>query len=190
MEVYMPFRRAGPPRRFPRRPFRRPGARQAIQALRKAHQLLENGDFVESAEIFGRLADGAMQRGFHQAPNLNFQAARAWIQAGQIDKAVARALSGLRWLLNAGHYQRFAVAEQRILKHLEEGGYHAEADQMRAELEKMKAGKQIPAIHAVTSKPKLPAKCPYCGGSILPDEVEWFDEVTPGCSYCGSPLQS
>jgi tetratricopeptide (TPR) repeat protein len=186
----MPFRRRFPPRRFPRRPFRRPGARQAIQALRRAHQLLENGEFREAAEIFERLADSATQRGFQQAPNLNFQAARAWLQAGQIDKALPRTRSGLELLLDSGRYQRFAAAEKRILEMLESQGYKAEADQLRAELERMKAGKPIPEIAFPTSKVKLPSKCPYCGGSILPDEVEWFDEVTPGCSYCGSPLQS
>lgn len=169
---------------------RRPGVRQAVQALRRANQLLENGKFGDAAEIFGRLADGAMQRGFHQAPNLSFQSARAWLRAGQIEKALPRARNGLTWLLNAGHFQRFAAAEQRILELLEEQGYQAEADQLRSELETLKAGKSIPVIQSLPSRPGLPAKCPYCGGNILPDEVEWLDEMTPGCSYCGSPLQS
>lgn len=186
----MPFRRPIPPRRRPRRPLQRPGARQAIQALRRAHQLLDEGKYSQAAEIFDRLADGALQRGFHQAPNLSFQAARAWLQAGQVNKALPRALSGLKWLLNAGHFQRFSAAEQRVLQLLEEQGYQTEADQLRSELETLKAGKQFPAIQGMRSRPNLPAKCPYCGGNILPDEVEWCDETTPGCSYCGSPLQS
>lgn len=186
----MPFRRRFPPRRFPRRPFRHPGARQAIQALQKAHTYMDSGQFIEAAQIFERLADGATQRGWPQAPNLNFQAAKARLEAGQIDQAVTRAHGGLKLLLDHGRYQQYARAEARVLSQMESKGYKDQADQLRLELEKMKAGKPIPSGSTPVSIAKLPAKCPYCGGSILPDEVEWLDEMTAGCSYCGSPLQS
>jgi hypothetical protein len=186
----MPFRRRFPPRRIPRRPFRRPGARQAIQALRRAHQHLEQGEYIEAAEIFERLAAIETQRGSQGAPNLHFQAARARLSAGQVEEALLSAQTGLKNLLAAGRYQRFAAAEHRILSQLENRGYKEQAEQLRAELETLKAGKPIPSYSAPASKVKLPSKCPYCGGNILPDEVEWLDETTPGCSYCGSPLQS
>jgi hypothetical protein len=93
-------------------------------------------------------------------------------------------------LLTAGRYQPFAKAEERVLEQLVSMGYQDQAAQLQAELETLKAGKPIPSIPAPVANPKLPAKCPYCGGNILPDEVEWLDKTTPGCSYCGSPLQS
>ena len=37
--------------------------------------------------------------------------------------------------------------------------------------------------------PKLPLKCPSCGASVHPGEVEWLDETTAECAYCGSPLR-
>jgi ribosomal protein S27AE len=40
------------------------------------------------------------------------------------------------------------------------------------------------------AEPRLPAKCPYCGGSVLASEVEWIDERSAICDYCGSPLQA
>jgi endogenous inhibitor of DNA gyrase (YacG/DUF329 family) len=38
-------------------------------------------------------------------------------------------------------------------------------------------------------KPILPTHCPACGGTVRPDEVEWLDEITAECAYCGSPVR-
>ena len=39
-----------------------------------------------------------------------------------------------------------------------------------------------------TQKPILPTHCPSCGAAIKPDVVEWLDDVTAECGYCGSPV--
>ncbi|MBK8783282.1 MAG: hypothetical protein IPO22_16095 [Anaerolineales bacterium] len=28
--------------------------------------------------------------------------------------------------------------------------------------------------------------CPACGAAVKPDEVEWLDDITAECSYCGA----
>jgi hypothetical protein len=38
-------------------------------------------------------------------------------------------------------------------------------------------------------KPILPTHCPSCGAAVKPDEVEWLDEITAECGYCGSPVR-
>ena len=35
----------------------------------------------------------------------------------------------------------------------------------------------------------LPTRCPSCGAPLQQDEVEWLDEVTAECGYCGSPVR-
>jgi hypothetical protein len=35
----------------------------------------------------------------------------------------------------------------------------------------------------------LPLKCPFCGGVLRPDQIEWFDDVTGECPYCGSAVR-
>jgi hypothetical protein len=39
-------------------------------------------------------------------------------------------------------------------------------------------------------KPILPTNCPGCGGPIRSDEVEWADELTAECPYCGSAVRA
>jgi hypothetical protein len=45
------------------------------------------------------------------------------------------------------------------------------------------------AIPGERAKPLLPTTCPGCGGPIRADEVEWVDEVTAECPYCGSAVR-
>jgi len=40
-----------------------------------------------------------------------------------------------------------------------------------------------------TKKPILPTHCSSCGAAVKPDEVEWLDEITAECGYCGSPVR-
>jgi Zn finger protein HypA/HybF involved in hydrogenase expression len=39
-------------------------------------------------------------------------------------------------------------------------------------------------------KPVLPTNCHGCGGPIRSDEVEWVDDVTAECPYCGSAVRA
>jgi len=36
----------------------------------------------------------------------------------------------------------------------------------------------------------LPAKCPSCGGTVIPDEVHWVEDGRALCDYCGSILEA
>jgi hypothetical protein len=39
-------------------------------------------------------------------------------------------------------------------------------------------------------RPRLPARCPFCGASVRPDEVEWLDDASVACAYCKSTIQA
>ncbi len=43
---------------------------------------------------------------------------------------------------------------------------------------------------AFVKKPVLPTRCPGCGGAVRADEVEWLDEVTAECAWCGSAIRA
>ena len=59
------------------------------------------------------------------------------------------------------------------------------ANLLKASLPKgFQAGNSAPAKKAV-----LPAHCPSCGAAVRPDEVEWLDDITAECDYCGSPVR-
>jgi hypothetical protein len=41
----------------------------------------------------------------------------------------------------------------------------------------------------VRVRPILPTHCPSCGAGVRANEIEWLDDVTAECDYCGSPIR-
>jgi hypothetical protein len=199
-ESPMPFfrRRPIPPRRRPfplrGRPPRplSPAARRAFEDLQRAHALIAQGKPGEAAAIFEVLADKAAERNLPRAPQLCIQAGRAWIEAGEVERGFQRLREGIRLLERLGQLRRLPVTGQRILTELRARNLTEQADALEAEIQALLAEKGIPmtASAGLASKPRLPAKCSYCGGNVLPDEVEWIDEHCATCDYCGSLLEA
>jgi Zn finger protein HypA/HybF involved in hydrogenase expression len=68
----------------------------------------------------------------------------------------------------------------------------AEAKQIEDFLKATLPGSFVAGVGTSAEKPKpiLPTNCPGCGGPIRSDEVEWADEVTAECPYCGSAVRA
>jgi hypothetical protein len=89
-----------------------------------------------------------------------------------------------------GQLQRLHQAGGRIISELVARGLTAEAADMESYLKKLSPAAPTPeAERASTKKPPLPTHCPACGAALWPDEVEWLDDVTAECAYCGSPVR-
>ncbi|MBN2547665.1 MAG: zinc ribbon domain-containing protein [Anaerolineales bacterium] len=192
-----PFR----PRRIigPRRPAA-PLAEVVRQALQNANRMMEAGDYIPAAETFERLAEGAQARGMLQrAPQLYLQAGRARLLANQVQKGYDLVQKGLTLLARTerwGSLHRFGSAAVAQLSQL---GQTEKAAQLQSWLdgalkdhpEAIQEAGFTPSAAGSTQadqKPRLPAKCPFCGANIRPNEVEWLDDQTSECPYCGSPI--
>ncbi len=175
------FRRA---RRF----FR--GGPPVPPALRHAHRLMEEGNFAEAAPIFYDLAKKAEERFPERAPFLYFQAGRAATLCGDTKKGVAHFRSGLTLLGTQQRYQRLHQAGRRIVGELREQGLNAEAD----EVESVIRNNDQPQVEYEAPHPykraALPTHCPSCGAAVKSNEVEWLDDATAECDYCGSPVRA
>ncbi|NIS79433.1 MAG: hypothetical protein GTO14_04310 [Anaerolineales bacterium] len=191
------FRRRPPPRRrrFPlrRRPLASsPAARRALKKLRQAHTMMAQGNPADAATIFADLADAAVIRGIPRAPQLNLQAGRAWIEAGEVDKGLARVRDGLQRMATMGQFGRLPIVGRRVLDELLRRGLSQEATLVETDLQRLLAtvGLSLADASGKSPVPRLPTKCNYCGGSVIPDEVDWLDDQLAACSYCGSPLEA
>jgi hypothetical protein len=182
-----------PRRRFPlpyRRPIRRRAAKIALERLRTAHTLLAQGKPKEAAAIFIELADAALQRGIPRAAQLNLQAGGALIAAKEIESGLDRIRQGLTLMADTNQVTRLPNAGRRIIEELRNQGLTNEAAAIESEIQTLlsKHGLTLAAAAGATNKQSLPAKCPYCGGNVHPDEVEWINQQQAMCSYCGSHL--
>jgi hypothetical protein len=177
---------------FPRRlsrVIRRMGRQNVLAMLQHANQLLVSGSYAEAARAFEQLAHGAEERFSERAPYLYLQAGRAAIWDGQTQPGVDHLRRGLTLLGSQGRFPRMQILGHRIMAELNERGLKNEATEIAGVLN-ANLPRHIEAEQAAPAKkPVLPTHCPSCGGALRPDEVEWLDEATAECAYCGSPVR-
>lgn len=176
-------------RRRAQRLFRRMGQPDIPPMLQRANQMLASGDYENAAIAFKELAQGAEDRFPQRAPFLYMEAGRAAILSGETKIGVAHLRRGLTLLASQGRIHRMKVFGQRAIDELQARNLHAEAEEI-ANLLDGNLPKEIQAEQPVNAKkPILPTHCPSCGAAVRPNEVEWLDEVTAECDYCGSPMR-
>ncbi|MBI4771264.1 MAG: hypothetical protein HY784_12865, partial [Chloroflexi bacterium] len=110
-----------------------------------------------------------------------------------------QALAGF---VGAGMPGRAAQLLPRAVQELRARSFTAQADALQAEADQRLAalpGLNVPTLQRSPLRGlrnvqrrtgNLPAHCPQCGSPLHPDEVEWLDERTAECEYCGSVVRA
>jgi hypothetical protein len=179
-----------------RRPFGRSLRRIQVgnipPALQRANQLMTSGQYVEAAGIFEQFAKGALARNGPRAPWFFLQAGQARLLTGQIPAGLAHIQQGLELFTQRGQLQRLHHAGMRFVTELKARNLISEAKQIEDYLKANLPAGFVPAPGPNLGKPKpiLPTACPGCGGPLRSDEVDWADELTAECPYCGSSVRA
>lgn len=174
----------------PVRPLRRAFAPDIPPLLQRANQMLSAGNYAEAANAYEQLARAAEARGGPRAPFFYIQAGRSHVLAGQTANGLEYLERGLGLFAMRGHEVRASNVGMRIIGELNARGLKNEAQQITDYLEELVPGFGGTAADAGSPKrPTLPTHCPGCGAPLRPDEVDWLDEGTASCAYCGSPVR-
>ncbi len=173
---------------------------EPLQALARANRLMEVGQHANAAAIFERLAQEALNHGFErQAPFLLLQAGRARLLAGQTQEGASRLREGLDWLARQGRWLALHRAGSRVVEDLHRMYQGPLAQEISTWLAAKQQGDDLLASQVLPDndldrqtvpRPRLPVKCPSCGAPVRPGEVEWFDEISAECAYCGGVMQA
>lgn len=174
-------------RRTFRRHIRKTLAREIPPILQEANFAFDKGEYGRAGELFEKLAGTAAARGGSRAPLFYLQAGRARILAGQTALGVPSLKRGLELLAQREQFPRLYRAGTRVAAELDERGLQKEAAEIGAWLKAVLPSE--PARASLLQRPVLPTHCPSCGATVRPDEVEWLDETTAECAYCGSPIR-
>jgi hypothetical protein len=175
----------------------RPWAKSPLEArgrqdIQRANRLMEIGDFTNAATLYENLA-----RKVHdfnrprQAGHLYVQAARARVLAGQIKPGLDTLKHGLTIFAQAGLWGVFEAIGSRAIGELGQLGQPQAAQDLADWLDTKRSNRTMQDITPtipVSSPRSLPLKCPSCGATVRPDEVEWVDEDHAACDYCGSVM--
>lgn len=175
-------------RRRGMRRFVRRGFAQVPPLLQQANQWMADGNYPEAAKAFEQLAKGAEDHFPERAPFLYLQAGQAAILSGETKTGAAHLRRGLTILASQGRYRKSRILGRRIVNELNERGLTGEAGEI-AELLRGNLPAQIEKASEPARRPILPTHCPSCGAAMRPDEVEWLDDLTAECDYCGSPVR-
>ena len=176
-------------RRRAQRLFRGMGKPDVPPMLQRANQLMAAGDYAGATVAFNELAQRAEGRFPQRAPFLFMQAGRAAILSGQTKAGVAHLRRELTIFASQGRIPKMRAFGQRAIEELKTRNLNAEADEI-ASLLNANLPKEIAVENSAPAKrPVLPTHCPSCGAAVRPDEVEWLDDVTAECAYCGSPVR-
>lgn len=161
-------------------------------ALRRANELMAMGDYPGAAQAFEELARGAVARNGPRAPLLLLQAGRMRILAGQVPLGMTHLQQGLGLFAARGQWQQFRDSGQRVVAELSQRGLTEQAGQIEATLKTSLPAGFVPgpAAGPEKAKPVLPTNCPGCGGPLHAGEIEWTDEITAECPFCGSAVRA
>lgn len=178
------FMRGGPP------PQHRRGGPPPPPELQRAHRLMQEGEYAEAGIIFHEFARKAEEHFPERAPFLYIEAGHAAMLGGDGTKAVTYFRSGLTLLATQQRYHRVRNAGERIIKGLRDHGFKSEAEEVASVIQG-----NLPASADILTEPPrkqaiLPTHCPSCGAAVRPDEVDWLDDLTAECDYCGSPVRA
>jgi len=177
-------------RRTFRRHIRKTLAHEVPPILQEANFAFSKGEYGRAGELFERIAEGADARGGPRAPLFHLQAGRARIYAGQTKLGMPSLKRGLELLAERKQFPRLYDAGTRVIAELNERGLKNEIVDIEILLKTLLPSKTTFDTQATpTQKPILPTHCPSCGAAMKPDEVEWLDDVTAECGYCGSPVR-
>jgi hypothetical protein len=158
--------------------------------LSRAHGLFAAGRFDEAAGLFEELGVEARAGGLPRAPRFFVQAARANWRAGRVAHGMDLLRIALDLLAAVGAIGILGQVANITVAELNGMGLTKEAEAIRAYASQTPGWDAAPAPGpAAAARPVLPLHCPQCGASIRPDEVDWIDEKTAECAYCGSPLR-
>lgn len=179
-------------RRGMNRPIRRAMMVEIPPALRRANELMAAGQYATAADIFEQFANGAQQRGGPRAPQFFLQAGRCRVLAGQVPRGMTLLKQGLSIIAKRGNWRHLQNASQRIMAELNQRGLNAESAEIETWLKQTIPAGFTSGLGAGPEKTKhvLPTNCHGCGGPLHADEVEWTDDITAECPFCGSAVRA
>lgn len=181
-----------------RRPFRpmrravmRPINPADLEAVSRANQLLADGKSTEAAEIFARLGQEFDARGMpRRAAQAHAHAANAFAQSKNEAAGMTHARAALNTFVRLGMTQRAAQFYANITRGLRQSGLNNSADSLQKEFGGSLQSAGEAGNTAQVKRGRLPAKCPHCAGPARSDEVDWIDEFSAECNFCGGVIQT
>jgi len=180
-----------------------------LALLQQANQLMTAGQAGQAAPLFAQLA-AQMEASRHprRAANLHARAAHAFADNQQGQLALGQARSALNLFLSNRMPLRAPMFFSNITRKMNNHGMQNAAQSLQQEyggrlqgggplrggggLRRRMAGLGAagPAAPAEPVHGALPTSCPKCGAPVHGSEINWVDNNTAECDYCGALMRA
>jgi hypothetical protein len=163
-----------------------------MQVLSQANRLIAEGHPGEAAQLFADLAQ-QMEVSNHprRAANQHAQAAHAYADNQDESDALAHARRALTLFLQYQMVERSPRFYANIERKLRARNMGKAADALQDEFSKLVGSLPQPQVQPqAPGQQRLPPTCPQCGAQVRGDEVEWINQYSAECIYCGSVVQT
>jgi hypothetical protein len=180
------------------RPFRnRPNWRvifspEQLETAMKANRLLSSGHAGDAAPLFATLAQ-EMENSRHprRAANLHAQAAHAYADSQNEQFALAQARGALTLFIQYQMVERTPRFYANITRKMSQNGMSSAAEALQKEFGGMVGPIPTRPIAAQAGRRgNLPPACTQCGAPLRSDEIDWVDDQTVECGYCGALIKT
>jgi hypothetical protein len=162
-----------------------------LAVLVKANQLMSDGKPSDAGPLFANVAD-AMQKSNHprRAANLYARAAHAFADGNNEPAALDYTRKALALFTQFKMVRRTPVFYTNITRKLTAKGMKVAADMIQREYGPQIAAQPVaPLQENRPHRGLLPTNCPKCGAAIHSDEMDWIDDNTVECEYCGTLIR-
>ena len=163
-----------------------------IAILAKANRLMLDSQPAEAGPLFAQLAN-TMQASHHprRAANLYARAAHAYADGHNEPAALGHARTALSLFIQFKMAQRTPVFFANITQKMNNKGMKPAADALQREFGAQIASRPSqPQPGRARRRGLLPTSCPKCGGPVHGEEIDWVDENTAACEYCGTLIRT
>ena len=166
----------------------RPVVPPAERLLLRARRFIQISKFGKAAALLAELANQVETAGRPKAAaELHARAAYCYVEGGIASAALAETSFALASFQEAGLTERLGRFQGNMLRKMQSHAMQAGVDALHAQFGTGE-GEINPESHAAAAGKQLilPAACPECGAPVHSAEIEWIDERSAECAYCGA----
>jgi len=164
---------------------------EQMTLLVKANQLLTDEKPAEAAPLFTQLAKALETLHPRRAANLYARAAHAYADSHDEQGTLVQARKALTLFLQYQMTQRAPVFFANILRKMNTQDMRTARSLLEKEYSsRIGLGSSEGDEGKSARLGLLPTNCPKCGAPVRGAEVNWVDEVTAECDYCGTLLRA
>ena len=173
----------------PSNPIAAPLDPEQLATLAQANHLASQKQYNQAAQLYAMLAV-EVENNHHgkQAANLHALAAHTYAEAQDESQAITQARVAMRIFIDLKKTDRTRRFYSAIIRRLQSQRMTAAVIALKSEFGRWGTVPLSLLASSIHKGEHLPLACDRCETPVRSEEVDWVDNMTVECAYCGTSL--